>query len=65
MPALHNLPLYGWLVGVLSVIAAGLWVFNRYRAKSAVLYFEEVPDEVITTLHLLMPPSATVNANRG
>ena len=65
MPALHNLPLYGWLVGVLSVIAAGLWVFNRYQAKSAVLYFEEVPDEVITTLHLLMPPSATVNANRG
>lgn len=37
---------------VLASIASGLWAFNRYRAKSAVLYFEEIPPDVITTLGL-------------
>ena len=38
-----------------SFLLAGfsaLWLFNRYQAKSAVIYFEEIPDEVITTLKL-------------
>ena len=56
MPALHDAHRYAWLVGGLAAIAAGLWVFNRHDAKSAILYFEEIPDEVLTTLHLLMPP---------
>lgn len=56
MPALHKPHLYTWLIAGLTVIAAGLWIFNRHDAKSAVLYFEELPDEVLTTLHLLMPP---------
>ncbi len=63
MPALHNPHLYVWLVGGLSVIAAALWGINRHEARSAVLYFEELPDEVITTLHLLMPPSPAVASN--
>ncbi len=39
----------------LSVAACGLWAFNRHRAKSGVLYYEELPEEIITTLGL-MPP---------
>ena len=62
MPALRNLHLYAWLVAVLCAIAAGVRAVNRHEAKSAVLYFEELPAEVITTLHLLVPPSpATVS----
>jgi hypothetical protein len=64
MPALRNPHLYAWLLGTLTVMAAGLWAFNRHEAKSAVLYFEETPDEVLTTLHLLMPPPAAVASNR-
>ena len=41
------------LVSVLAAAAAGLWTYNRYRAKSAVLYFEEVPEELILTLGLV------------
>lgn len=43
------------LVAVLAATASGLWVFNRHRAKSAVLYFEELPDELIMTLGLVSP----------
>lgn len=50
--ALHDLFQYLCMVGVLVVAASVLWAFNRYRAKSAILYFEELPDEVITTLGL-------------
>ena len=51
--ALHDLFQYACMVAVLVCGASGLWAFNRYRAKSAVLYFEELPDEVITTLGLI------------
>jgi hypothetical protein len=63
MPALRDLNLYAWLVAALCTVAAGLGGFNRYEAKSAVLYFEEVPDEVLTTLHLLVPPSPAGASN--
>ncbi|MGC2161544.1 MAG: hypothetical protein WA634_06540 [Silvibacterium sp.] len=57
--ALHHPLQYAWMIGVLGAAALGLWIFNRYRAKSAVLYFEELPPEVITTLGLVSvrPPS--------
>jgi hypothetical protein len=42
---------------VLLAAASGMWAFNRYRAKSGVLYYEELPEEVITTLGLLSPRS--------
>jgi len=35
-----------------GAVAYGLFVFNRSRARSAILYFEELPEEVITTLGL-------------
>jgi hypothetical protein len=40
------------MASVLIVTEAGLWAFNRHRAASAVLYFEELPLEVVTTLRL-------------
>jgi hypothetical protein len=51
--ALHDLFLYACMVAVLVCAASALWAVNRNRAKSAVLYFEELPDEVITTLGLI------------
>jgi len=41
---------YMVLVAELSVAALGLWLFNRHRARSAVLYYEELEPPIITTL---------------
>jgi hypothetical protein len=38
------------MVAVLTGLAFALWAVNRYRARSAVLYYEELEPEVITTL---------------
>lgn len=43
-------PAYTALVAALAFAALGLWLFNRYRAESAVLYYEEQEPEVLTTL---------------
>jgi hypothetical protein len=43
---------YAGMIGILIAVASGLWAFNRYRAESAVIYFEEVPEEGILTLGL-------------
>jgi hypothetical protein len=56
IPALHNRSLYVTLVAVMSVAAVVLSIYNRRRARSAVLYYEELPDEVITSLKLILPP---------
>jgi hypothetical protein len=48
--ALHNPPRFGLLLVLLAAVAVCLWVFNRHRARSAVLDFEELPPEAITTL---------------
>jgi hypothetical protein len=48
----------------LGAVAWGLWALNRHRAKSAVLYYEELPEEVITTLGLI-PPRAWVGQGEG
>jgi hypothetical protein len=57
MQALGDLHRYGSLFVVLIVMAGGLWAFNRHRAESAVLYFEELPEQLITTLGLSSPPA--------
>jgi hypothetical protein len=41
---------YELLVAALLTVASGLWLFNRHQAKSAVLYYEELEPEVITTI---------------
>jgi len=43
---------YLLIAGALSGVALGLWRYNSRHAKSAVLYFEELPPEIITTLGL-------------
>jgi hypothetical protein len=50
MRVLGNLPKFGMMVGILAAMGAGLWAVNRRRARSAVLYYEELEPEVITTL---------------
>ena len=59
IPALHSRPLYVALVAVMFTAAAVLSVYNRRRAKSALLYYEELPDEAITSLKLISPPIET------
>jgi len=52
LQALHHPLQYAGMMSVLAAVSLGLWAFNRYRAKSAVIDFEEVPQDVITTLGL-------------
>ena len=58
--ALNNPIRFAWLAALLAAATLGLWTFNRHQAKSAVLYFEELPPEIITTLGLISPrPSSS------
>lgn len=50
--ALNRPSKFIYMAVILAAVACGLFVFNRYRARSAILYFEELPEEVITTLGL-------------
>jgi ABC-type multidrug transport system fused ATPase/permease subunit len=50
--AFHHPLKFGFMVTALAAVACRLWAFNRHRAESAVHYFEELPEEVITTLGL-------------
>lgn len=47
------------MLGTAGVIAV-LWAVNRIHAQSAVLYFEELPPEVITRLGLIFVPPAQI-----
>jgi len=40
------------MVCILVGCALALHAYNDHRGKSAVIHFEEIPDEVITTLKL-------------
>jgi hypothetical protein len=48
------------IMSLLGTVGLGLWDFNHHRAKSAVLYFEELPEQVITTLGLTLAPAELV-----
>jgi len=50
--ALHEANKFGFLVCILVGCALALFAYNDHRGKSAVIHFEEIPDEVITTLKL-------------
>jgi hypothetical protein len=52
--ALEGLPQFLGMTGSLLAVVAALRAFNYYRAKTASIYFEELPPEVITTLRLSM-----------
>ncbi|HWE87335.1 MAG TPA: hypothetical protein VG267_20480 [Terracidiphilus sp.] len=58
MSALHDLAKYLTMVFALIAIVVGLGAINRVRARTAVLYFEELPQEPITRLGLLYVPPA-------
>ncbi len=50
--ALQDLVHYACMIGILAAVSCALWAFNRHRANSAVIYFEELPDVTIQTLGL-------------
>ena len=51
---------------VLTATGLGLGIHNRHRAKSAVLYFEELPPEIITSLGLVwLGPSNSGTRSSG
>jgi hypothetical protein len=56
---------YVALVTALSMVALGLWQFNRHRSRSAVLYYEELEPEIITTLGIgsWQPPKPQMTAD--
>lgn len=56
--ALTNLPRFFSLMAFAAAAAAGLFAYNRGKASSAVLYFEELPPEIITRLGLVYVPPA-------
>lgn len=57
---LHDLSKFLNMAGVLLGGAVGLRILNRVRARDAVLYFEEKPEEVIARLGLLYIPPEKV-----
>ena len=56
--------IFSVLVAELCVAALGLWLFNRHRAESAVLYYEDEEPEVLTTLGIgsWQPPNSETMA---
>jgi hypothetical protein len=69
MIAFGNARLMAALLAVPAVFAAGLCVWNRREARSAVLYYEEQEPEVVMTLGLagaiLQPREATSSLAEG
>jgi hypothetical protein len=59
MPALNNPLRYALMISVLMIAAFGLYALNRHRAKSAIIYFEDLPPELITSLGLVSAPQRT------
>jgi hypothetical protein len=59
MPALNNPLRYALMISVLMIAAFGLYELNRHRAKSAIIYFEDLPPELITSLGLVSAPQRT------
>lgn len=56
--ALHDARKYITMAAVLAAGVAAVGTYNRVRARSAALYFEEVPEQVVTGLGLIYVPPA-------
>lgn len=63
---------FALMIAILAVPATALWIFNRRRARSSVLYYEEQPPEIITTLGLsairlsdMEQPFSAISGNRS
>lgn len=49
------------MIALLAGIATGFWAFNRHRSRSAIIYFEELPEEVLTSLRLILSERDTAS----
>ena len=58
VPALQSARGFGCLLGGLTAVSVAVWALNRRSSKSAQLYFEELPEEVLVTLSLSAAPAA-------
>jgi hypothetical protein len=56
--ALHDAVKYVVMAALMGALTAALGTYNRMHARAAVLYFEEVPEEIVTRLGLLFIPPA-------
>jgi len=59
--ALHLSFQYAAMISALTAIALELWLLNRHHARSAVLSYEELSPEVITTLGLSSTNSSSLS----
>ena len=59
LPALGSAVRSSLIIAVLAACGLALWRFNNHRAKSAQLYFEEFPPELITSLKIGPLPQHT------
>ena len=65
LKALDRLSSYAILMGCSMAVVGGLWTFNRIRARTAVLYYDEVLPEIITRLGLtFLPPAPAAEAQK-
>ena len=56
--ALQHLSKFFATAGLLLFVVAAVGIYNRIRARSAELYFEDVAPEIVTTLNLMFIPPA-------
>lgn len=59
LPSLNDPFRCACMLSILCAAGLGLWIFNRHRARSAALSFEELPPKEILTLGLIPGRSAT------
>lgn len=62
LPALGSHVRSSLVLVTLAACGLALWMFNNHRAKSAQLYFEELPPQVITSLGIGPLPPHTQSA---
>jgi hypothetical protein len=62
MPALRSACGFGCLVGGLTAVSVGVWALNRRSSKSAQLYFEELPEQILVTLSISVAPAIHQNS---
>jgi hypothetical protein len=62
MPAPQSARGFGGLMGGLTAVSVAVWALNRRGSKSAQLYFEELPEQILVTLSLSVAPAIQQNS---
>lgn len=65
VPALSSPLRYVLIMCILGIAAVGLYAFNRHRSNSAIIYFEDLQPELITSLRLVCAPRPDETAIPG